>query len=193
MSATDHVHGWYLKKVEFGISKAHCPECGTTKYVADLADAPDVVQRVKFLNKQEQGGVVMSKPNTKSAIPPKPASRYEMKRYYEDNKEAILEDLAELGEKEMLRRWGISQATWLSSKKGSLIGIAVRWGIVSQEGTRPPNGMSQLPEGMEPCEKQVPDAARVNKAFPAFPPFDASWPTEVQIEWIITYRELARP
>jgi len=64
-------------------------------------------------------------------VPPRPqggagagAGNKAVKQYYQDNKYAILKDLAELGEKKMLERWNISGSTWRQKK-----GLAERWGV----------------------------------------------------------------
>lgn len=72
-------------------------------------------------------------------VPPKPkgggpgagASNKAVSRYYQDNRDAILKDLAEMGEKAMLKRWNISTATWQAKgKKGQPKGLAVRFGVI---------------------------------------------------------------
>ena len=69
-------------------------------------------------------------------VPPRPKYiRWDLKtikaitQYYKDNKDAILKDLAELGQKEMLKRWNIPGVTWRQPK-----GLAERWGIAIQTG-----------------------------------------------------------
>ena len=52
-------------------------------------------------------------------VPPRPVTknRYELSRYYEEHKGAILHDLDAQGEKAMMKRWNMSQATWNGLKK----------------------------------------------------------------------------
>uniref|UniRef100_A0A6M3KP82 Uncharacterized protein n=1 Tax=viral metagenome TaxID=1070528 RepID=A0A6M3KP82_9ZZZZ len=63
-------------------------------------------------------------------VPPRPEKRYQMRQYYDDNKEAILADLEHLGEREMRMRWNISQATWRTNQNGTVVGLSVRWGLI---------------------------------------------------------------
>lgn len=52
-------------------------------------------------------------------VPPRPTgdNRYAIKAYYEEHRGAILHDLDAQGEKAMMKRWNISQATWNGLKK----------------------------------------------------------------------------
>lgn len=52
--------------------------------------------------------------NKTAPVPERPRGKnmYEISWYYEENREAILKDLDIMGEKEMFKRWDISQATW---------------------------------------------------------------------------------
>ncbi len=70
-------------------------------------------------------------PLSGTPVPPRPVyirgdfkTSKAIKQYYQDNKIAILKDLAELGLKAMLRRWNIQGGTWRQHK-----GLAERWGI----------------------------------------------------------------
>ena len=46
-------------------------------------------------------------------VPPRPTgNNYEISQYYEEHKGAILNDIDTIGEKAMMKRWNISQATW---------------------------------------------------------------------------------
>jgi len=97
-----------------------------------------VNQAANMTGRNEPSSVVTGAELNLPPIPPRPSSRYHMKKYYDDNKEAILKDLGRLGEKEMRRRWGISQATWkCNSYYGETKGLAVRWGLVKPETSTP--------------------------------------------------------
>jgi hypothetical protein len=64
-------------------------------------------------------------------VPPRPAGIKESYLYYEKHRAEIIADYQSIGEKVMLKRWNISQATWLVKlKDGRWKGLAVRWGIV---------------------------------------------------------------
>lgn len=95
---------------------------------------PALKKEANIMSAKEETKIATTTLDEKSALPPVPPrpenSRYGSRRYYDDNREAILKDRAALGEKAMCRRWGISQATWICKRKdGSLLGIAARWGI----------------------------------------------------------------
>jgi hypothetical protein len=63
-------------------------------------------------------------------VPPRPKEVNAAFRYYEEHRSEILADYGKLGLKAMLKRWNISQASWLAkTKSGRWYGLAVRWGI----------------------------------------------------------------
>jgi hypothetical protein len=75
-------------------------------------------------------------------IPRKPGSKYKMRDYYDKNKDAILKYKDSIGLKETLKRWGISQATWLVNRKnGKVSGLAARFGLVP--GVAPKSGVKR--------------------------------------------------
>lgn len=129
----------------------------------------------------KEGNMDKSNDNA-STIPPRPASPYKMRQYYDDNKEAILRDLKELGEKGMLKRWGISQATWLCHRKdGRKQGVALRFGIIPTE----------EPAALEP--EKSPLSTNVDNSYhelPMFPAFNDTWGEKVQVKWFETYLTL---
>ncbi len=139
-------HHWQLRNEEHGITRQEC-SCGAVKFIVSdygYLKEPEILKRITSLNEtmgkggdmtlhQETGDIQVEKPAAtgQSPIPPKPKgekgnieSNKIVAKYYEDNKTAILKDLAELGKKEMLKRWNIQAGTWRQKK-----GLAERWGI----------------------------------------------------------------
>ncbi len=127
-------------------------------------------------------------------IPPRPESRYEMNKYYEENKAAILQYVEKLGEKEACLRWGISQATWLCRRIGSRgpDGLAVRWGLATKVSEKPPPVKKVTGTRADtitiPGIQEIPSP---NKGLPIFPPWNDNWSDEVKITWLQVYRDLA--
>jgi len=205
---TGHSHYWRLKKEEPLISRGEC-ECGAVRYFPNDTDKK-ILKRAEELNqKYGKEGTVAEITSDKSSaiksdIPLRPASRYKMKRYYDKNKDAILKDLEHLGLKEMCRRWGISQSTWCTTQKGKKVGLAVRWGVALPETkqAKRETKASKSESHKSPSDTKVNKGDRlvslgifrveVASELPDFPPFDSSWSTLTQIEWLQTYRELAR-
>ena len=193
-------HHWHLNHYEKYISRGTCA-CKAVSFFADTLDK-EILSRVDLLNKKKakEGKRMKGEVNrttehqeassiAKSTVPARPSGRYEMKGYYDANKEAILFDLEQLGVKEMCRRWGISQATWKTTQKGKMVGLAVRWGLV-------PSGEASAPaevKASSPQQEKSPSATKVTKGnhLLAFPPFDSSWPELVQLRWLDTYKDLA--
>jgi len=194
---TAHAHHWHLKHYEHCVSRGTC-QCGAIRFFADDL-GKDVLKRVEEINRAQgkEGFIDMIDTNKVEekpvaalpSVPPRPSSRFDMKRYYEDNKEAILHDLETLGVKAMQERWKISHATWRCKSNGRVTGMAVRWGIVS------PDDIPTRRKGVRRESSPETPPVTINasdRSLPAFPEFDKSWPEIVQIRWLDTYRELAR-
>lgn len=84
--------------------------------------------------------------------------------YYNANKEAILADVATRGRPTALDSWHITGSTFHNLKK--------RW---DRNGSPPPD---------------PPPAPAGRYVFPELPVFSDSWPEEVQLRWLDTYREI---
>lgn len=163
------------------ICRGDC-KCGAVQFYPNDTDK-EIIKRAAELNRElgRKGGADMPEKrgepkDARPPIPPKPANRWYMAKYYDDNKEQILRDLADLGDAEMRRRWGISQATWQTTRHGEPSGLVVRWGLVKAA----PAGQDVADSGMA---QNVPP-------LPPLPPFSDKWPEETQIEWLRAYREL---
>lgn len=89
----------------------------------------------KLQNEAKSDAISSNKHQTASNItlppvPPRPKEVNAAFRYYEEHRSEILADYGKLGLKAMLKRWNISQASWLAkTKSGRWYGLAVRWGI----------------------------------------------------------------
>jgi hypothetical protein len=148
-----------------------------------------------------------TEPETAS-VPQRPANQYEMRRYYDENKDAILADLAALGEVEMRRKWNISQATWKTTQRGTIVGLAVRWGLAKPDkevnssetkwtkhetktlksGTASPSSDTKVFRG-DPQERHI--IVHVYQLADGWPPFEKCSTSESQAEWLRCYRDLA--
>ena len=148
--------------------------------------------------------VVMTEQNQTEGIQPvptKPSNRYVCQQYYDDNKEAILFDFDLLGEKAMMKRWCISQATWYCKRKdGTNSGLAVRFGVVARgESAKKKRDICETiqskdetkplsPESLEPLGETPEESS---KQFPKFPEFDSTWPESVMVKWLDIYQDLS--
>lgn len=135
-------------------------------------------------------------PTPQPPVPPKPEltgikqkDRRLMHQYYLDNLGAIRRDLAELGQKKTMERWGITSGSTISKIRHGWKGRKPRKKPVSK--LRGPRSQTEPPK--------LPSATKVSKGnrvsadgLPAFPEFDSSWPEMVQIRWLDKYCELAR-
>jgi len=100
----------------------------------------------------------------------------ERMKFYKENKEAIISDLAELGGPQTRKKWGIPSSTLAYLKK--------RWGM-------PVKGRGQK----QTCEQAVPGKERVSlrkDGLPPFPAFSENWAPEVQAKWLEVYPGMAR-
>lgn len=105
------------------------------------------------------------------ATPPKPKKRSLLQKYFEENKEAILQDYQNLKLKEFYAKWHMSSTTWLRLKRD--------WGIqrkAPRESTKRPQ-IQKLPEhGVS--------------QLPAFPSLNEQWSDYVKRIWFETYQAL---
>ena len=92
-------HYWMLGSPDHGVTRGKCKWCGEEKdFHVPKLDRPDLA---RYQRPRRNG----SRPFG----------------FYELNKEAILTDIEELGEKEAVKKWGIPRGTWG--------GLRVRWGL----------------------------------------------------------------
>lgn len=185
-----HAHFFTITRTdEFLISRGDC-KCGAVRFYPNDTDK-DIIKRAAELNRElgRRGGADMTdKREPKDArppVPPKPPNRWYMAKYYDNNREQILRDLAELGESEMRRRWGISKATWQTTKHGEPAGLVVRWGLLNVAPAGDGVADSEMAQNVP-----KPDRPRSDGAIPPLPPFNDNWPADVQVEWLTTYRQL---
>uniref|UniRef100_A0A6M3IRS5 Uncharacterized protein n=1 Tax=viral metagenome TaxID=1070528 RepID=A0A6M3IRS5_9ZZZZ len=130
-------------------------------------------------------------------VPPRPRRGKLGRKFYEDNKEAILRDYQDLTLKEFYAKRAIWAGTWTALKRA--------WGI---QGKYPKNAHRKPIADKatdEPKVTKVSKVTKVNKGnlvslgtftveaaseLPAFPAFNDNWPMLTQIEWLQTYRVL---
>lgn len=138
--------------------------------------------------------------STMPPVPPKPetTSHRAIHGYYVENRDAILRDLAELGQKKTMERWGI--------KSGSSMHL-IRHGWKGQKPKEKSVSKGEKTRSLQESPK-TPSNTKVTKGdryiylgtftvvaadgLPSLPEFDNSWPMLTQIEWLQTYRELKK-
>jgi len=140
-------------------------------------------------------------------IDQKQDKKTQKRRDYDANKEEIIADYHALGEKQMLKKWGIWQATWLNRRKSGWVGLAVRWGLVEQPEPVAAEAVDDEPEAMASAAipprpedvgstaeqlpaQEDPHADPAITPMPGFPAFSDDWPEKVQLEWLRTYKEM---
>jgi len=102
--------------------------------------------------------------------------------YYESNKEAIIADLLSTGRTATREKWNIP--------KGTLGKLMSRWLTKEQKAAIPisePEAPVTTSESPHPSTNSTPSNGRL----PPFPPFSDKWETEVQLQWLEVYSELA--
>jgi len=103
-------------------------------------------------------------------VPPRLGGRQGRNQYYEENRLSIISDYHSLGLRAMLKRWDISQATWLPHKDGSKGGMAVRFGIFSPAPKEGSNSEGEKTETAGTSSPPVPVAQQPTSIEPAQPP-----------------------
>lgn len=109
------------------------------------------------------------------APPPKPRGNVAISKYYEDNRQAIEADIANLGVDAAMERWQIGE--------NMLYKLRQRWGL--KINIRKPAASHQPAPGLT--------AAAPAKPLPGLPPFPAfcdTWQPDVQIRWLDAYMVL---
>lgn len=97
-------------------------------------------------------------------------SYHARREWYHQNAKCIIADVERLGEQKARKKWNIAPSTWTDLRR--------RWKLE-------PKDVSSI--GAEQVKHEV-----SLDTLPAFPQFSDSWPAEVQLKWLETYRELAR-
>jgi len=220
-------HHWSLQPYERCISRGVC-SCGAVRFFASEIDpGKDIWKRIEFLNKKY--GKEGHKVNVKTAantpiehdvapdsirptVPPKPKQRKNQAQYWEQNKEAILQDYHSMTVLALFGKWHMPATTWMKLKK--------LWEVKGKGRGKPGSRAPKQPKPESPSATKVNeselDATKVNKGepraastkdrrliylgtfiavedkgLPVFPEFDTSWPELVQLRWLDVYRELA--
>lgn len=175
-------HYFVLEPYEQYISRGTC-DCGAVKFFANdmskesrqLADHYNrekgkegnghmVTQEANMAGRNEPSSVVTVANQEAPPVPPKPRKRKLRKKYFEDNKGAILRDYKKLKLKEFLARW-MAVNTWMRLKK--------EWGI---QGKRP------VSLGTFTVQEDI--------GLPDFPAFNEQWSDYVKTNWFETYQAL---
>lgn len=126
----------------------------------------------------------VSKEFTESTLKPENWDKMALKKkkkWFDENGQVILNDLAAIGNTETRKKWGIRTST--------LIGLLRRWGEyhpARKGGERPAPQETKEPTISRKVQELLPIP------MPFFPTFDKGWRQEVQIEWLKTYVEIVK-
>lgn len=113
--------------------------------------------------------------------PRKGEKREAREQYWEQHKEAIIEDYYIMNLLALFRKWGLASNGWKELKE--------KWTVASKGHVNRYTGGKKRPE---PSQETRP-AAEPGKALPplpSFPQFNEEWTPAVKIEWFKTYKEL---
>lgn len=125
---------------------------------------------------------------SKAEPAPAPVPRKKRKtrnEYFEQNKEAIIEDYYLMKRLEFFDKWGLSTTVWMKLQK--------RWKVAPKGPVHRFTGapIKKSKPSSESTEKSAPKVTiGSNGALPSFPSFNEEWTPQVKIEWFKTYKEL---
>ena len=153
--------------------EAICLACGRPARVVPVQKTPAPPATVKALPPVPPAPT----PHTTvlPPVPPKPRGNISISKYYEDNRQAIEADIANLGVDAAMERWQIGE--------NMLYKLRQRWGL--KINIRKPAASHQPAPGLT--------AAAPAKPLPGLPPFPAfcdTWQPDVQIRWLDAYMVL---
>jgi hypothetical protein len=197
---SDHKHIYQCQPYEEGIAREVCA-CGAVQFeVTSYGKTPEdkkKQRRVEELNRRykRKGKKValnikdlhpetVHKLNLEEEkrlagllpIPPKPASIWARRDYYNDNRDQIIAEIKQFGEMRTRKRWGICKSTWINLKR--------RWEI-------PVRAIKQnRPKFSRPKKEKPPSSVHSKHNLPEFPPFDRTWPEAVCVKWLEVYAAL---
>jgi len=196
-------HRWRIESYVRYVSRGTC-ECGAVRFFADVIDK-EALKLAEHYNKSEgkegQGHMVIAKAIKEKnpgvgkedsdplPVPPRPRGREQLRLYFEENKEAILQDYQSLKLKGFYAKWHMTSTTWTKLKRDwKLLGKSPRKSTLQKETTKPRR------------HKGPPSIEMVNRALkeqgtnhlPAFPEFNDSWPFPVQEKWFEVYLGLRK-
>ena len=194
-------HYWILKPYVKYISCGTC-ECGAVRFFANDF-SKEVIELVEHYNKSEgkegRGHMVtaeaiksetpeVEKENSDlSPVPPRPKGERQLGQYFEDNKEAILQDYQSLKLKEFYAKWHMSSAAWTKLKRDwKLLGKSPRK-------SAPQLGISKPRKHIGPPSIEMVNGALKEQGanhLPAFPAFNEQWSDYVKTNWFETYQAL---
>ena len=188
---SSHSHHWHLGEYVPFISQGTC-HCGAVKYFANSFEK-ELVARANELNETQSKEGVMVNNEVKEKQEPvsvapaliKRRSKYRPRSHFEDNKEAILGDYRSLTIKEFFDKWHLNSNSWTKLKR--------EWGVKGKYKRKAPfdTKVTKVHKGNSVASMGV-ICDEVNKGLPPFPAFSDTWPMLVQIEWLLTYKELVK-
>lgn len=167
----EHVHRYKLENYTLDISKGIC-ECGQVKYHANGA-GKEIREEVERLNKKE--GIMDTGINKDAGSSPSaervatgPARGHARRKFLDDHRKEIMQDLANKDGKLVREKWNLSPA--------SIRKLLKRWEKEDKE----------LPRFKAPLEpvSPLPDNPY------GLPPWQDSWTTETQVKWLEVFCEI---
>ena len=99
-----------------GVPGENCLFCGWPVHGKAPAAPSETTNKKKDTMVKKNGAA--------EAVPPRPKKRKKMWEYFEENKEAIIEDYYRLKIKDFLSRWHLCSTTWIRLKK--------KWGGIAK-------------------------------------------------------------
>lgn len=120
-------------------------------------------------------------------VPPRPKGKKKLWQYFEDNKEAILQDYQNLRLKEFYAKWHMTSTTWTKLKRDwELPGKSPRKSTLQKGTTK--TRKHKGPPSIEAVNRALKEQ-RTNH-LPDFPEFNEQWSDYVKVNWFETYQAL---
>ena len=126
----------YIRKYRLKGSGGRCVDCSRKANPPPVPGSKEkkeeiIVEERKNISEQAVTHIDLTKP-----VPPRPKKRKQLRKYFEQNKEAIIADYRSMKLVLFYRRWGISTNMWLTLKQD--------WGILGKHKKHGAN----LPQGV---------------------------------------------
>lgn len=156
--------------IDGGDPDERCLLCGKPALRKEQNMEDKAKDKTKIVS-EAKGRVAKVDKEVDSGIPPRPKKRKQWPQYFEDNKEAIIQDYQVLRLKQFFTKWHISTNLWIELKE--------RWNVAGKSRGNP---LSKL------------KSRGKNRTDPTmFPPFNEVWSDEVKMRWLddfVRLREL---
>lgn len=196
---TKNGHYWVIEPHVKYISRGTC-KCGAVRFFANEISKEAISLAEKYNREEGKEGhghmvtqkdppEAVAKNDETSPAPPRPKRRGQRIQYFEENKEAILQDYQNLKLKEFYNKWHMTSATWTKLKRDWKLP-----GKMPRKSTpRPQTHKSGNHKG-PPSLASVVDALKKSKVdkLPSFPEWaPEKWASsEIAVQWLRTYEAL---